>query len=51
VGFVVSAFNGAATGTLAGGLLLDNGALTEVVTIITFVLVVFLIINLKKKAA
>ncbi|HET9278429.1 MAG TPA: MFS transporter [Flavitalea sp.] len=41
---------GAATGTLTGGLLLENGFLTEVLIIITFVLVIFLIIKLKKKA-
>ena len=42
---------GAATGTLAGGFLLHNGFLTEVLIIITFVLVVFLFLKLKKKVA
>ena len=42
---------GAATGALAGGLLADKDVLREVVIIITFVLVILLIIDAKKKIA
>ena len=41
---------GAATGTLAGGLLLDNGPLPEILIMVTFVLLGFLIIKVKKKS-
>lgn len=42
---------GAATGTLAGGLLLGSSIFLEAFLIVTFILVVFLIINLKTKTA